>query len=237
MPTTVPLHDGLTLTVLGPTRDRLAELAPVWSEEVAAALAKGTLVTASPGLEPMGPRTPPELEDLADLQGLAGRQTVPDSSEANGSSIVLLLRYHDRSVLLAGDAFAPDVVAGIAAVSPGELLRLDAFKAPHHGSQNNMTADLVASVDCACWVLSSDGRQFRHPDPTALARILIGSRSRPAELAFNVPSTFNGWWDNATWRALFDYETSYGTAQDGLTLKLEQRLGPGRPHRRSEHDG
>ncbi|OGO54275.1 MAG: hypothetical protein A2V85_17385 [Chloroflexi bacterium RBG_16_72_14] len=218
--TTVTLHDGLTLTVLGPTPTRLQELEPVWKDEVAIALEKGTLTTVSPGLEAMGPKTPPDLETRDDLRDLADRPTVPDDSEANGASIVLLLRYRERSVLLTGDAFAPDVVAGIEAVSPGEPLCLDAFKAPHHGSQNNVSAELVAAVDCSCWILSSDGTQHRHPDPTALARILIGSRARPVRFAFNAPSTFNGWWDNPTWRGLFDYETSYGTTEDGITLQL-----------------
>jgi beta-lactamase superfamily II metal-dependent hydrolase len=219
-PSTVALHDGLTLTVLGPTPTRLEELEPVWRDEVAIALAKGTLTTVSPGLESLGPKTPPDLETKDDLRDLATRPTVPDDSEANGASIVLLLQYRGRSVLLAGDAFAPDVVDGIEAVSPGAPLRLDAFKVPHHGSQNNMSAELVAAVDCAQWILSSDGTQFRHPDPTALARIISGSRSRPARLAFNAPSTFNGWWSNPTWQGLFDYETSCGTTADGITLQL-----------------
>ncbi len=220
-PISVNLHDGLTLTVLGPTPQRLAELEPVWKDEVALALAKGTLTAVSPGLEPMGPKTRPELDDSHDLRELADRLTVPDHSEANGASIVLLLRYQGRSVLLAGDAFAPDVEAGVTALSPDKPLHLDAFKVPHHGSQNNVTAALVAAVDCDRWIFSSDGSRFRHPDPTAIARILVGGLSRPTNLAFNVPSTFNGWWDDPTWMGLFDYVPVYGTAQDGITIELD----------------
>ena len=187
-PITVTLHDGLTLTVLGPTPDRLTQAETVWKEEVAAALEKGQLAEVSPGLEPLGPKTPPVLDDLVDLQVLAEHANVPDPSETNGSSITLLLEYHGRRVLLTGDAFAPDVAAGIAALSPGAPLHLDAFKVPHHGSQNNMSVALVAAVDCDRWLFSSDGTQFRHPDPTAIARILIGDSSKPARLAFNAPA-------------------------------------------------
>jgi hypothetical protein len=40
-------------------------------------------------------------------------------------------------------------------------------------------------------------------------------------LSFNVPSKFNGWWDNPDWKDLYEYETDYGTKEEGLTLQLE----------------
>jgi hypothetical protein len=219
-PPSVMLHDGLTLTVLGPTPARLLKLEPVWKDEVEEALRKGTLTTVSPGLEPMGPKAPPILEDAEDLRQLAATATPADTSEANGTSITLLLRYQDRSVLLTGDAFAEDLIAGIGAMNGAGPLHLDAFKLPHHCSQSNVVKDLVAAVDCECWLVCTDGTRFRHPDPIALARIILHSSRRPPKLAFNAPSTFNGWWDNDDWRELYGYETQYGTAQDGLTISF-----------------
>jgi hypothetical protein len=219
-PTAVDLAGGLRLTVLGPTPERLRELEPVWKDEVAEALRKGTLTTVSPGLEPMGSKAPPELETAEDLAELAERRTAQDNSEANGSSIALLLQYGGRSVLLAGDAFADDLVSGIQAVAGDGRLALDAFKLPHHCSQSNVTKDLVDAVDCSLWLVSTDGAQFRHPDPTALARIIRHSASRPPRLAFNVPSTFNRWWANDAWCRRYHYETQHGTKRDGLTLGL-----------------
>jgi hypothetical protein len=220
-PKTVPMHDGLELTVLGPTPPRLTALEPVWRDEVAEALRKGTLSTVSPGLESMGPKVPPVMEDAADLEALAETVTAPDGSEANGSSIALLLRYRDRSVILSGDAFASDLIDGIAALGGSGRLKLDAFKLPHHASQSNVVKTLVESVDCERWLVSTDGTQFRHPDPIALARILAYSATRPPRLAFNVRSKFSGWWDNHDWRTLFKYETEYGSDDDGLTLAFD----------------
>src|SRR5690606_13069728 len=137
---------------------------------------------------PMGPRVPPILEDIEDLRELAARKTVADGSEANGSSIALLLRYRDRNVVRAGAAFADDLIAGLAATQSVNRLQLDAFKLPHHCSQSNIVKNLVDAVDCDCWLVSTDGTQFRHPDPIALARIILHSSRRPAQLAFNVPS-------------------------------------------------
>lgn len=216
-PPRICLQDGLTLTILGPTPDRLGNLRKVWREEVAEALRKGTLATVAPGLEQMGPKEPPVLEDSEDLVALAESRTLIDTSEANGSSIALLLEYRGRTVLLAGDAFAEDLIAGIEAVSGGGKLRLDAFKLPHHCSQSNVVKSMVEAVECDCWLISTDGTQFRHPDPIAVARIIRHSQIRPAHLAFNVPSKFNGWWDNDSWRHRYGYQTSYGTTTDGLT--------------------
>jgi len=216
--TSMTLHDGLTLKALGPMPERLTQLAPVWKEEVAEALRKGTLTTVSPGLEPMGPKVPPILEDLEDLRQLAATPTLADDSEANGSTITLLLEYRNRRVLLAGDAIPEDLIAGIAAASPAGRLHLDAFKLPHHCSQRNIVRELVEAVDCDHWLVSTDGTRFRHPDPIALARVVLHSTLRPARLAFNVPSKFNGWWDNDEWRDLFKYKTQYGAPDSGLTI-------------------
>ena len=70
-------------------------------------------------------------------------------------------------------------------------------------------------------MISTDGTQFRHPDPVALARVISYSRVRPAKLSFNVPSKFNGWWDNDDWRGMYDYVTKYGVEGDGLLLSYD----------------
>jgi hypothetical protein len=38
--------------------------------------------------------------------------------------------------------------------------------------------------------------------------------------AFNVPSVFNGWWNNEDWKSMFHYKTLYGTKEDGLMIGL-----------------
>lgn len=222
-PTKVDMHDGLTLTILGPTQERLAEFIPKWKKDVKKAIEKGSLDEdiVSPGLEIMGQNNPPELEQPEDLKELAERNNGKDGSEANGSSIALLLEYRGRKVILSGDAFADDLVDGINAVSPGERLHVDVFKLPHHGSKKNVHINLIESLDCDNWLISTDGTSFKHPDPDAIARIIeFGSHSTP-KISFNVPCKFNEWWKKPEWIALFDYEVEYGTKEDGLTLEFE----------------
>lgn len=233
VPRRVALPDGLTLTVLGPTQSRLDDLRGTWKEDVEVALAKGQLDEASPGLglpgpgrlEAFGSSQPPTLENKVDLQLLAEGSSTKDSSKSNATTITLLLEWEGRRILLSGDAFADDLTKGLAALGIGTPVRLDMFKLAHHGSRQNLTKDLVEAVDCPYWLFSTDGTTFRHPDAPAIARILHwGRRDRPT-LGFNVPSRFNRWWDNDTWRGLFDYDVEYGDDTHGLTVTFE----PARP--------
>jgi Metallo-beta-lactamase superfamily len=214
------LADGLSLTVVAPVQERLTDLVDGWREDVEEALDKGTLDEVSPGLESMGPSAAPMLESIVDLDLLAEVPSPADGSKPNAASITLLLEWRGRRVLLAGDATASELVAGLALVDGDVPVRADLVKLPHHGSRNNVSRPLVEALDCPLWVFSSDGTRFRHPDAIAIARVLRHGGEHP-HLAFNVPSTFNRWWDRDDWRDRFGYRTTYGEAGDGLTITLD----------------
>ena len=228
-PPTVALPGGLTLTVLGPTAPRLAGLRQTWKDEVEIALARGSLSGVSPGLGPRdggsleayGSSQPPVLESQVDLQLLAEGASRKDTSKTNATSITLLAEWEGRRILLAGDAFAEDLTETMTRLGGGDPVRLDLFKLPHHGSQQNLTRELVEAVRCPCWLFSTDGTTFRHPDAAAIARLLNWGRQPRPMFGFNVPSQYNRWWDNDTWRGLFDYDVQYGDHTDGLTISFE----------------
>ena len=215
----VELPDGLTITVLAPVQERLADLVPEWQLAVAAALEKGTLTDVSPGLEAMGPSTAPTLESAVDLALLSEDPFKVDQSSANAASIVLVLEHDGKRALLTGDATASELLGGLALLGAGERVPLDLVKLPHHGSRNNVSRELVQAVDCPLWVFSSDGTTFRHPDAIAVSRVVRDSGPEP-HLVFNVPSTFNQWWERAEWQDLFGYTTTYGVEHDGVTVAL-----------------
>jgi beta-lactamase superfamily II metal-dependent hydrolase len=219
----IRLPGGLTITVLGPTRERLAELADKWNDVVTEAEVALATTDLPPGLRLVemsgAAQVPPEA--VPDLQLLAGLVSGKDDSEANGSSIALLVQYGEDRILLAGDAFAGDLVDALGALGEPGPVKLSAFKLPHHGSLENMTSQLMAAVDCQLFLFSSDGTRFKHPDRETVACVLQHRRSTAQiELGFNVRSDYNECWERPTWATRGNYRASYGDDADGLTLRF-----------------
>jgi len=212
----VELPGGLRLTVLSPTRAELAALRPVWQREVEKA-----------GLVPGTPPEPPEAPDLLgdsslDLAELAERPFQKDRSAANGASIAVVAELGDRSMLLTGDAHAWVLTTQLQrlAVERGETrLALDVVKVPHHGSRRNVSRALVEAVDCDRWLFSTDGSIFGHPDPEAVARVVV---DRPGvELMFNYRSDTTDRFDSPRLRRVHKHRTRFPESGPGLRVDLK----------------
>lgn len=170
---------GLKLTLLSPRWKELSVLDRTW-------IAKSFKAHRIPGEDPDAPgRRGDFLGRPSRLARLAREPFKPDASAANGSSIAVLAEYEGKRVLLTGDAFAPVLVEGIQRL-PGfeDTLAVDAFKLPHHGSDSNLSPRLLEVVSTSRYLISTNGRQYHHPDAEAVSRILA-SRRGPVELCFN----------------------------------------------------
>jgi beta-lactamase superfamily II metal-dependent hydrolase len=223
----VSLPGGLKITVLGPTAKRLTELRAVWTQVVHDAYNPATIKPKSQ-LEPLGAKEPPVIASSEDLEKLAASNLGSDSSAANGTSICLLLEYFGKRVLLTGDGFADDIAEALCAlrvkrkdlVDPSSgTIGLDLVKVPHHGSQNNLTRELVQSVSCPTWVFSSDGTRYMHPDAPTIARLIKWGTVSPT-LIFTETTAFNAYWQRKEWQSEFGYDTLYGTRPTGITWPL-----------------
>jgi beta-lactamase superfamily II metal-dependent hydrolase len=230
----LPSHDlhGLTLTVLGPDGRSLCRLRDAWNNTLEdEALHFASAEEALDALRRRRSLNPddaylaaPEELDSAWVTELAGRPVPGDDSVPNASSIVLLAEYGGASVLLAGDATAPELTSGIRRLlAERQLERLDltAMKVPHHGSVRNVTRDLLALAPAERYLFSSDGSRFGHPDAAGVARVLeYGSPG--AELVFNyrTPQTLL-WDDEAVLGASAARYPEPGT--DGVRLALAPR--------------
>jgi len=185
---TVTLEGDLKLTVLGPTRERLYKLCGAWTD-VLGGRDEPTGAQAVPD-DMLGRRDrwPPAWKD--------GESR--DPSVANGSSIMLLAEFGDQALLLVGDGHAPDLAAALDRVRAqrhqAKPFQIAAFKLSHHGSENNLTRDVLERIDCRRFLISTDGSVHRHPDHQALLRILRYATKRP-ELLFNYRSDTTRPWD------------------------------------------
>jgi hypothetical protein len=184
------LPGGMKLTLLSPQPAQLRKLAPVWSREVKRyGLEPGARVDYGRFLRGT-PSTSTDVDSLADVP-FGGDAGVP-----NGTSIALLAEYGGAAALLGADAYAPVLVGTLTRLLQQrgqERLKLDAFKVAHHGSQNNLSVELLELIDCRQYLLSSNGDHFCHPDRQAIARIIKYGGDRPS-LEFNYKTRYNDVW-------------------------------------------
>lgn len=190
---TFQLADGATVTLLSPTGPKLKRMAGEWEKVVIAAGLVPGKGTDKPA------RTPkswdkqvdalPAVLSKAQLSELA-TATGSDSSAANGSSIAFILEHDGVRALLAADAHPTTLVSALrryGRMKGEERVHIDICKLPHHGSRANVTTALIEAIDASCYLVSSDGRTFGHPDDAALARVLCSSAS-PATIYCNYDS-------------------------------------------------
>lgn len=208
----VDLPGGMTLTLLSPDRAKLTKLIPVWEKECKkAGLIPGAAAKPSepPGLESFG---------AIDIEQLAASPFHEDPTQANGSSIAVIAEFGGKRALLAADAHTDRLSASIKTFKKtAKKLKLDAFKVAHHGSEHNVSRALLELVDCPRYLVSTNGSYFKHPTPSAMAR-LVKFAGQGATFCFNYRSKFTTVWDDATWKAKYGYQTVYPPAAQNGTL-------------------
>lgn len=198
------LADGMTLTLLSPTWDKLEKLAPVWDKE---------LEKAGMGPAPPAPDTdPPGLESFGaltvdDVEAAAASRFKGDDSAANGSSICVLAKFDGRSALLTGDAHAGVVAASLAKLrdAGGAAVKIDAFKLSHHGSRGTHSVEVMQAIRCKRFLISSDGSRHNHPHVESVARTVRHSGGG-IEVVCNYQSDETSAWNVAALKQRYGYE-------------------------------
>lgn len=247
----VEIGQGLTgcrLTLLSPDHERLLDLKDTWHKALKdARMVSGDTealrlkLTNARHLRPLGDSLGAQDDDAEEAQTLGIPDDVPDDmlggerearaafgsddSEANGSSIALLLDYPAERpsvrLLLAGDAWASVLEASLdrlPSLAPGERLALTGFKLPHHGSVRNVTASLLRRLNCPNYLISTSGAIFHHPHERTIE--LLGSEhAGPGKprLHFNYQSTTTAPWSDPARQKTDGIEAVY---PQGLILNL-----------------
>lgn len=220
--TPIILSGGMRLTLMSPTKKELTKLQPKWIKE-----AKKAGIDPENRLEELGdPVTLPSGREvlgsiLPDVDVLADEESTLDTSEANGSSIAFIAEYDAKRVLFGGDAHGPVLLEVLNHYLPnGDKLVLDAFKTPHHGSDANITLDLLERLECANYLVSTNGAHFKHPDEIAISRIIKYGGNQP-NLYFNYLSKYNEVWGKKALNDKYNYKVHYPKDGDsGILIEL-----------------
>jgi hypothetical protein len=160
----VPMDNGLTLTVLGPML---------------------------PELEKLRKEHQKWLKDLA-KEGLTPDDVLAayvDDSVTNLSSIVVLAEVDGESMLLTGDALGKKVLEGLELVGrmeKGGKLHVNILKVPHHGSSNNVELDFFERITADHYVFSGNG-EHGNPDRESLEMLLTARGDADYEVHLTYP--------------------------------------------------
>jgi len=141
--------DGLSIQVIHPNGERLQELQEKWDKDLKQAKKAGdkSIIVAM-------------LNDV-------------DTSPFNLSSIVCLVTYKKKTILLTGDARSDDIYAGLKTqklLDKNGKLHVNLLKMPHHGSQRNLSDEFVEKITADNYVISADGN-FDNPDDPTIEKI------------------------------------------------------------------
>jgi hypothetical protein len=203
---TISLASGATVTLLGPSRTKLASFASDWALELAEF---GRFPAPVLGSRPRPIPRPGGVERIA------AQLDTADRGKANGTSIAFVIQYGGRRALFLADAHPDDMAVALRRFArEAGRVRFDLIKVAHHGSARNNTSALIDQVDSELWLISSDGSRHQHPDPEAVARIVLAPQ-RKKTLIFNYHSRANEVWSQA------DLQEYYG-----YSVRFPERIGP-----------
>lgn len=102
-----------------------------------------------------------------------------DESVPNLSSIVVLARYGEKSILLTGDARGDYILDGLEAqdlLDADGKLHVDVLKMPHHGSDRNTDTGFFERITADTYVASADGT-YENPDRETF-EMLVAARPK-----------------------------------------------------------
>lgn len=213
------VKDQYTLTLLSPNTDKLKRLSNTWLREL-----KKQNVNFSFSNEQIfddayefymirqeehkvaerniSSRTINYNEKSIENIALQNSKKEIDNSVVNGSSISFIIEYKSKKLLFLADAH-PDIIND--KISKLEEKYFDLVKLPHHGSNRNITVDLIENLKSGLFLISTNGDKHGHPDFDSLAKILYYQRHRPKTLVFNYQTSTSKLLNNACWKEQYNY--------------------------------
>jgi beta-lactamase superfamily II metal-dependent hydrolase len=119
-----------------------------------------------------------------------------DSSIPNGSSISFILNVGEYNFLFLGDAHPTSIIQGLAmqGYNVDTPMKAEVVKLSHHGSKGNTSPELLSTIDCSIYIVSTDATRHGLPNKTTFAR--IHSKKPNAAICFNYNSVISSIYTN-----------------------------------------
>lgn len=101
-----------------------------------------------------------------------------DQATPNLSSIMVLVKAHDKTILLTGDGRGDHLLQGLSKaglLDQHGRIHVDLLKMPHHGSDRNLTKKFLKTVIADTYVISANGK-YGNPDLSTLIWIIENAK-------------------------------------------------------------
>lgn len=114
-----------------------------------------------------------------------------DTSQSNRSSIVVLMKFENKKILLTGDITPYRlncIIDELYADNEYTPIPFDYIKLPHHGSYRNLNKLILSKIYCLNFIITTDGKNSYLPDKRALLKILKympRKKTNPINFLFN----------------------------------------------------
>ncbi len=218
----VSLSDGMKITLLSPSPEKLRQMADKWRKDVKpAGFLPGDLDSAWQQLVDTTKYRVEEgvLGGPKDFQAQLKKQLTVDQSAANGSSIAFLAEYGGKRCLFLGDAHMDVVCQSLSRLLPagGKRITVDAVKMAHHGSKANISKEFLGLVESKKYFVSTNGAIHKHPDKSALEAVIRWSVCEPTFI-FNYRTKQTAAWEKARGKK---FQSLYpGKGDAGIAIEL-----------------
>jgi beta-lactamase superfamily II metal-dependent hydrolase len=215
----------MTLTLLSPDAQKINDMAAKWEEDVQKfELNPGDLEKAWEQLIEMKKYKVVDgvLGGTDDLTEKVTSQLKTDQSLANGTSIAFLAEFDGKSCLFLADAHRDLICESIKKLIPSgeKRLKVDAVKVSHHGSEHNISEDLIKLIDAKHYLISTNGSIHKHPDKSSIEKIIKGSKRDP-ELWFNYKTEYTSPWSEGPSNSARKYVSHFPkTKEGGILIEL-----------------
>lgn len=134
----------------------------------------------------------------------------PDQSKTNKASISFIFSYKNKNIAFLGDAHAEDICEGL--LQYWDETPLDIVKLSHHGSQYNISSDLLQLMKCNKFIITKES----FTDKETISRIIKHTNNTKIYCNYN-------WWAKKNFFTQADVDTYLSTGKLHM-IEVEEEI-------------
>jgi len=226
----ITIRDGVSITLLSPTVEKLEKLEKFWKKELKRIGFKDRfganelfddayefLLLKEKESNPSLVETPVSSSQTS-FDVLYSTKIPEDGRASNGSSMAFILQMGGKKMLFLGDSHPSVILSSLKSIYGDEPQQFDFIKISHHGSYYNSNLELLNYIDSPKYCISTDGLGH-HPNLETLCWIVGRPNTYTRTICFNYKHSGVDFLDKEEWKTKYNYTLEY-PKETGKPLKI-----------------